>query len=45
MKFSAFNQRVTPELNGKVNEIAADLSLDERSGAGFYTVLAFHVSI
>ncbi|WP_292637897.1 hypothetical protein [Mesorhizobium sp.] len=38
MKFSAFNQRVTPELNGKVNEIAADLSLDERSGAGFYTV-------
>ncbi|MDX8503316.1 HlyD family type I secretion periplasmic adaptor subunit [Mesorhizobium sp. VK4C] len=38
LKFSAFNQRVTPELNGNVSEIAADLSLDERSGAGFYTV-------
>ncbi|MDG4854356.1 MULTISPECIES: HlyD family type I secretion periplasmic adaptor subunit [unclassified Mesorhizobium] len=38
LKFSAFNQRVTPELNGNVKEIAADLSLDERSGAGFYTV-------
>ncbi|RWA62930.1 HlyD family type I secretion periplasmic adaptor subunit [Mesorhizobium sp.] len=38
LKFSAFNQRVTPELNGYVSEIAADLSLDERSGAGFYTV-------
>jgi len=38
LKFSAFNQRVTPELNGNVKEIAADLSLDERSGAGFYAV-------
>ena len=38
LKCSAFNQRVTPELNGNVKEIAADLSLDERSGAGFYTV-------
>ncbi|BCM17505.1 HlyD family type I secretion periplasmic adaptor subunit [Mesorhizobium sp. J8] len=38
LKFSAFNQRVTPELNGNVKEIAADLSLDERSGAGFYSV-------
>ena len=38
LKLSAFNQRVTPELNGVVEEIAADLSVDERSGAGFYTV-------
>ncbi|MDX8496670.1 HlyD family type I secretion periplasmic adaptor subunit [Mesorhizobium sp. VK22B] len=38
LKFSAFNQRVTPELIGCVSEISADLSLDERSGAGFYTV-------
>ncbi|TGP85612.1 MULTISPECIES: HlyD family type I secretion periplasmic adaptor subunit [unclassified Mesorhizobium] len=38
LKLSAFNQRVTPELNGVVNEISADLSVDERSGAGFYTV-------
>lgn len=38
LKLSAFNQRVTPELNGVVNEISADLSVDERSGAGFYAV-------
>jgi HlyD family secretion protein len=38
LKLSAFNQRVTPELNGVVAEISADLSVDERSGAGFYTV-------
>ena len=29
---------MTPELNGSVNEISADLSIDERSGAGFCTV-------
>ncbi|TPK88664.1 MULTISPECIES: HlyD family type I secretion periplasmic adaptor subunit [unclassified Mesorhizobium] len=38
LRFSAFNQRTTPELNGRVSEISADLSVDERSGAGFYTV-------
>lgn len=38
LKLSAFNQRVTPELSGVVNEISADLSVDERRGAGFYTV-------
>jgi HlyD family secretion protein len=38
LKLSAFNQRVTPELNGSVSEISADLSVDERSGAAFYTV-------
>ncbi|BAB48494.1 HlyD family type I secretion periplasmic adaptor subunit [Mesorhizobium japonicum] len=38
LKLSAFNQRVTPELSGVVSEISADLSVDERSGASFYTV-------
>ncbi|MER8373616.1 HlyD family type I secretion periplasmic adaptor subunit [Mesorhizobium sp. M1396] len=38
LRLSAFNQRVTPELNGTVSKIAADLSIDERSGVGFYTV-------
>ncbi|MEI9425141.1 HlyD family type I secretion periplasmic adaptor subunit [Mesorhizobium sp. Cs1299R1N1] len=38
LKLSAFNQRITPELNGVVGEISADLSVDERSGASFYTV-------
>lgn len=42
LRLSAFNQRITPELNGVVSEISADLSIDERSGAGFYTV---HVSL
>ena len=30
--------RARAELNGNVNEISADLGVDERSGAGFYTV-------
>ncbi|CAN7649806.1 HlyD family type I secretion periplasmic adaptor subunit [Mesorhizobium sp. LjNodule214] len=38
LRLSAFNQRTTPELNGTVGKISADLSIDERSGAGFYTV-------
>ena len=38
LRLSAFSQRTTPELNGTVSKISADLSVDERSGAGFYTV-------
>lgn len=38
LRLSAFNQRTTPELNGTVSKISADLSIDERSGASFYTV-------
>ncbi|TJW10905.1 MAG: HlyD family type I secretion periplasmic adaptor subunit [Mesorhizobium sp.] len=38
LRLSAFNQRITPELNGVVSEISPDLSIDERSGASFYTV-------
>jgi HlyD family secretion protein len=30
LKLSAFNQRVTPELNGSVNEISADLRRAQR---------------
>jgi HlyD family secretion protein len=37
LRLTAFNQRITPELNGVVSEISPDLSIDERSGAGFYT--------
>ncbi|TPK65742.1 hypothetical protein FJ930_24135 [Mesorhizobium sp. B2-4-15] len=32
LRLSAFNQRTTPELNGKVSRIAADLTMNERSG-------------
>ena len=38
LRFTAFNQRVTPELNGEVSRISADISRDEKSGQNFYTV-------
>ncbi len=38
VRFSAFNTRTTPELNGRVFRIAADLSRDEKSGATYYLV-------
>lgn len=38
LRFSAFNQRTTPEVNGQVTSIAADAARDETSGQSFYTV-------
>ena len=38
IRFSTFNQRTTPELNGEVSRISADLSIDQRSGTMFYTI-------
>ena len=38
LRFSAFDQRTTPELNGTVQRIAADTSNDERTGQSFYVV-------
>ena len=38
LRLSAFNQRTTPEIKGKVSRVAADLTQDEKSGASFYTV-------
>ena len=38
LRLSAFNQRTTPELNGKVSLIAADLISDQRTGAQYYPV-------
>jgi len=38
LRFSAFSQRTTPELNGEVSRISADLSSDQRTGANYYTV-------
>ena len=32
LRMSAFNQRTTPELNGEVSRIAADLTHDQKSG-------------
>jgi HlyD family secretion protein len=36
LRMSAFNTRVTPELNGHVSRIAADLTTDERTGMTYY---------
>jgi HlyD family secretion protein len=38
LRFSAFNQQTTPEIDGTVSRIAADVSEDERSGYSYYTV-------
>jgi HlyD family secretion protein len=38
LRLSAFNQRTTPEINGTVTRISADISNDQRTGASFYIV-------
>ena len=38
LHFAAFNQRTTPELNGEVVRIGADVTQDERSGESYYSV-------
>jgi HlyD family secretion protein len=38
LRFSAFNQRTTPELNGTVSRIAADTTNDQRTGQTYYVV-------
>ncbi len=38
IRFAAFNQRTTPEINGLIRSVAADLTQDARSGESFFTV-------
>jgi membrane fusion protein, type I secretion system len=38
LRFTAFNQRTTPEINGAISRISADVSAEERTGQNFYTV-------
>jgi HlyD family secretion protein len=38
LRFSAFNMRTTPELNGKVVRISADTTTDQRTGQSYYLV-------
>ena len=38
LRFSAFNQRTSPEINGAVSRISADISTDQRTGQPFYTL-------
>lgn len=38
LRFSALNHSTTPEINGEVSLVSADLTVDQRTGQGFYTV-------
>lgn len=38
LRFSAFNQRTTPELNGSVSMLSADVSQDPKTGLSFFIV-------
>jgi protease secretion system membrane fusion protein len=38
LMFSAFNSNSTPHIEGEVDQVAADRSVDEKSGAPFYRV-------
>jgi HlyD family secretion protein len=38
LRFSAFNTRTTPELNGRVVRVGADTSTDQRTGQSYYLV-------
>lgn len=37
LRFSAFNQRTTPEVKGAISRISADVTADQRTGQNFYT--------
>jgi HlyD family secretion protein len=38
LRFTAFDQRRTPEMHGHVSAISADVFVDERTGANFYEI-------
>ena len=38
LRFSAFNARTTPEIEGIVSRISADISTDQRTGQSYYTI-------
>jgi HlyD family secretion protein len=38
LRFSAFNQRTTPEISGSISRISADVTADQRTGQNFYTI-------
>ena len=38
MRFSNFNSRTTPEVNGEVTVVSADVTQDQRTGISYYTV-------
>ena len=38
LRLSALNQRTTPELNGVVSRVSADVTTDQRTGQSYYTI-------
>lgn len=38
LRFSAFNARTTPEIDGKVTRVSADTTTDQRTGQSYYTI-------
>ena len=38
VRFAAFNQRTTPEMNGEIIRIGADVTQDERKQESYYAV-------
>ena len=38
LRFSAFNQRYTPEVAGAITRIAVDIVQDQQGGPGFYPI-------
>ena len=36
LRFSAFNQRTTPELDGEVSRVSADISQDQKTSTTYY---------
>jgi membrane fusion protein, type I secretion system len=38
LRFTAFNAATTPEINGYVSRISADIAADQRTGQTFYTI-------
>jgi HlyD family secretion protein len=37
MRFAAFNQKTTPEIDGQVSVLSPDITQDQRTGANYYT--------
>src|SRR2546423_3256807 len=38
LRYTTFNSRTTPELNGEVAVVSGDVTQDQRTGASYYTV-------
>lgn len=47
LRFSAFNQRVTPEIAGQITGLSADVVQDPQTGASFYraTIIALEAEL